>query len=108
MPADGFRSAFAPNGSAELTAVLAATQRPIALACIQEPMKAPACNHVPSWFLIAEDDRMINAATQRFGAARMRARIRSHSVDNTPLLTAPEHVSSIIREAVDASAILTP
>ena len=53
----------------------------------------------PSWFLIAEEDRMISPKTQRFMAERMAARIRVHRVDHTPLFTAPEVVIDIINEA---------
>jgi pimeloyl-ACP methyl ester carboxylesterase len=55
---------------------------------------------VPSWYLVAQDDRMIVADTQVFMAQRMRAEIRTHAVDHTPLVTAPEVVAQIILEAV--------
>jgi hypothetical protein len=32
---------------------------------------------MPSWFLLAEEDRMINPKTQRFMADRMKATVRS-------------------------------
>jgi pimeloyl-ACP methyl ester carboxylesterase len=104
MPDEGFSSAFAPNGTAEQTSLFAAVQRPISVACIQEKAPKPAWKSKPSWFLIAEDDRMINQKTQHFMAARMGARIRSHKVDHTPLATAPGKVLDIIREAVAAAA----
>ena len=43
---------------------------------------------------------MIVPATQHFMAARMKARVRSHQVDHTPLVTAPEIVAGIILAAV--------
>ena len=43
----------------------------------------------PSWFLVAEQDRMIVQDTQRFMAERMKARVRSHAVDHAPIVTAP-------------------
>jgi pimeloyl-ACP methyl ester carboxylesterase len=67
--------------------------------CIQEPSPKPAWKGKPSWFLIAEEDRMINPATQRFMAERMGATVRSFAVDHTPLFTAPEKVVEIILEA---------
>jgi pimeloyl-ACP methyl ester carboxylesterase len=80
-------------------AVIACVQRPIAVRCIQELAPKPAWRSKPSWFLIAEEDRMINPKTQRFMAERMAAKVRVHPVDHTPLLTAPELVVDIIREA---------
>ena len=42
---------------------------------------------------------MINPETQRFMATRMDATIRSHSVDHTPMYTAPELVVDVILQA---------
>jgi pimeloyl-ACP methyl ester carboxylesterase len=100
MPDEGFRSAFAQNSTPEEASLFAAVQRPISVACIQEKAPKPAWKSKPSWFLIAEDDRMINQKTQHFMAARMGAQIRSHKVDHTPLATAPGKVIDIIREAI--------
>jgi pimeloyl-ACP methyl ester carboxylesterase len=55
---------------------------------------------VPTWYLVAEQDRMIVPTTQRFMAARMKANIKSHAVDHTPIVTAPAHVVDIILGAV--------
>ena len=99
MPEEGFRNAFAQHATADQLALSAAVQRPIALKCIQEPVAKPAWRSKPSWYLIAEEDRMINPKTQHFMAARMNATTRSLAVDHTPLLTAPESVVDIILEA---------
>ena len=80
-------------------ALFAATQRPLALACIQEKAPRPGWRSKPSWYLVAEEDRMINPATQRFMAARMGARVRSEKVDHTPMATAPRCVIEIILDA---------
>jgi pimeloyl-ACP methyl ester carboxylesterase len=102
MPEEGFRNAFAQNATTDQVALSAAVQRPINLKCIQEPAPRPAWRSKPSWFLIAEEDRMINPKTQHFMADRMGATTRSLAVDHTPLLTAPEKVVDIILEAKQA------
>ncbi len=56
----------------------------------------------PTWFLVAEQDRMIVEDNQRFMAARMQARVRSHAVDHTPIVTAPGAVLDVLREAIAA------
>src|SRR5262249_37421486 len=99
MPDEGFGSAFAPEASPEQIALLNATQRPIAVACIQEPSPRPAWIHKPSWYLIAEEDRMIPRATQRHLAQRMKARVRSAKHDHTPLVPAPGTVVEVILDA---------
>jgi pimeloyl-ACP methyl ester carboxylesterase len=103
MPDDRFGTAFCQNASPERAALLAATQRPIALECIEEKAPRPAWKEKPSWYLVAEEDRMINPATQSFLARRMGAQIRSEEVDHAPLVTAPELVVEIILEAVTSS-----
>jgi pimeloyl-ACP methyl ester carboxylesterase len=103
MPDAGFDDAFAQNATAEQIALSKAVQRPIALKSIQEPAPIPAWKSKPTWYLLAEEDRMINPKTQQFMAERMKATIRSFAVDHTPLLTAPEKVVSIILEAAKAT-----
>ena len=97
---DAFASAFAPHASAADLAVPAAVQRPISPACITVPVGRPLWKNVPAWFLVAEDDRMILAETQRFMAERMKATVRAHAVDHTPSVTAPDRVVDLIREAI--------
>jgi pimeloyl-ACP methyl ester carboxylesterase len=99
LPNDAFSSAFAPNASSAEQAVLAAVQRPISPACISVPTGRPRWRELPSHFLVAEQDVMILEATQRFMANRMGARVRSHAVDHTPMVTAPAAVLEIVREA---------
>ena len=99
MPEGGFAHAVAHEASADQTAVLQAVQRPIAVKCIQEKAPAPAWRTRPSWFLLAEKDRMIAPETQRYMAERMGAAIRTCDVDHTPMHTAPDAVVRVILEA---------
>src|SRR6185437_4792578 len=100
LPEGAFETAFAQNASADERAVLAAVQRPIALSCITVPVGYPLWKDVPSWFLVAEDDRMIVPETQRYMAKRMKAKTKVHAVDHTPSVTAPGVVVEIIRDAM--------
>lgn len=100
LPAEAFAAAFAQNATAEEQAVLAAIQRPIAAACITVPVGRPLWLDVPAWYLLAEQDRMIVAQTQRFMAERMRARISAHPVDHTPSVTAPGTVVGLLLDVV--------
>ena len=104
MPDEGFRNAFSHHATAEQIALSAAVQRPIALKCIQEPVPTPAWRSKASWYLIAEEDRMIDPKTQKFMAKRMGATTRSLAVDHTPLLSAPQKVVDIIMEAKEATS----
>jgi len=99
MPAGGFANAVAHKASPGQTTILEAVQRPIAVKCIQEKAPVPAWKTKPSWFLLAEEDRMIAPETQRYMAERMGAKIRAHHVDHTPMHTAPNIVVGVILEA---------
>jgi pimeloyl-ACP methyl ester carboxylesterase len=102
LPETAFETAFAQRASADDRAVLAAVQRPISLACITVPVGRPLWKDVPSWFLVAGDDRMIVPETQRYMAERMKAKIKAYAVDHTPSVTAPTVVVDIIRDAIRA------
>jgi pimeloyl-ACP methyl ester carboxylesterase len=101
MPDEAFKNAFAQNVSAPQAALLSAVQRPISVACIQEKSPKPGWKTKPSWFLIAEEDRMINPATQRYQARRMGATTHSAKVDHAPILTAPDLVIDLIVRAAE-------
>lgn len=103
MPEDAFRRALAHKASADQASIAAALQRPIAVQCIQEPAPTPAWKTRPTWYLLAEQDRMINPKTQRFMAERMGAKIRSHPVDHTPMYADPTIVIDVILEAARES-----
>ena len=99
MPEDAFGRALAHKASADVATIAAALQRPLALPCVQEPVPEPLWKSKPSWYLVAEEDRMINPKTQRFMAERMGAKIRAHRVDHTPMYADPNVVVDVILEA---------
>lgn len=103
MPEGAFARGIAHRASADEAAILQAVQRPIALKCVQEKAPVPGWETKPSWFLIAEQDRMIAPETQRFMAERMGATIRAHDVDHSPMYTAPEIAIGVILEAARAT-----
>jgi pimeloyl-ACP methyl ester carboxylesterase len=103
MPDDAFGRALAHKASADQATIAAALQRPIALQCVQEPAPKPLWKAKPTWYLVAEEDRMINPKTQRFMAERMGAKIHSHRVDHTPMYSEPNVVVDVIMEAARQS-----
>ena len=99
MPDDAFGRALAQNASSDQARIAASVQRPISVQCIQEPAPTPLWKSKPSWYLVAEEDRMINPKTQRFMADRMAATVRPHPVDHTPMYSSPALVVDVILEA---------
>jgi pimeloyl-ACP methyl ester carboxylesterase len=102
MSPKGFADAVAHDSSADDALLMAATQKPVAITCTQEQMTKPAWKENPSWFLVAERDRMIAPETQRFMAQRTGGHILAVEADHTPLASAPDRVVAIITEAADA------
>jgi pimeloyl-ACP methyl ester carboxylesterase len=99
LPEDAFGTAFAQHASTLEQALLAATQRPLA-ACLGVPVPRPAWKGQPSWFVVADEDRMIRPENQRFMGERMKARVRTAPVDHMPMVTALPALVDIVLEAV--------
>ncbi len=104
LPDHAFATAFAQHAGTDEATLLAAVQRPISVACIGTKAARPLWMDRPSWFLVAEEDRMINPETQRFMAARMNAKMVSHPFDHTPSVTAPQAVADLVIEAMRSVA----
>jgi pimeloyl-ACP methyl ester carboxylesterase len=97
---DVFREAFAADIDRRTTAAMAAMQRPIDLAVLQQPSGPPAWETIPSWFIIGENDNTIPADLHRFMAERAGAvgtvELRaSHAV----MISKPAAVVDVIIEA---------
>jgi pimeloyl-ACP methyl ester carboxylesterase len=81
-----FRDVFAGDLPRQTTAAMAASQRPADLGLLTEASGAPAWATIPSWYLVATQDKVIPPATQRFMAKRAHAttiEIRSSHVAMT-------------------------
>jgi pimeloyl-ACP methyl ester carboxylesterase len=99
LPDEAFSQAITHKASADESKIAAALQRPLSVDCIKEPAPTPTWKSKPTWFLVAEEDRMINPKTQHFMAERMGAKIHSHPVDHSPMISAPHIVMDVILEA---------
>lgn len=99
QPEDGIQNALSQNATPDQKRVMAAIQRPIHVQAIKEKSPPTAWPAKPTWYLVAQDDRMINPQTEAFMAARMGAKVRTLRVDHSPQVTAPNHVVDIIVEA---------
>ena len=102
VSAADFANAIAQDASAEEHALMAATQKPIAAACLGVPLGRAAWSEKPSWFLIAENDRMVAPETQRFTAERAGSKVLALPVDHMALASAASAVAELIIEAAAA------
>ena len=97
-----FREAFCADCSADTAAVMAAAQRPAALATLSEPSGVPAWKTIPSWYLVANQDHAIPPAAERFMAARMHAQTVQINSSHAAMVTHPGAVTDLILSAAKA------
>lgn len=94
-----FRTVFCADLPAGEAAVMAATQRPGALATLGEPSGAPAWKTIPSWYLVARQDNAIPADAERFMAHRMGAHTIEVDSSHVAMISHPKLVTSLITQA---------
>jgi pimeloyl-ACP methyl ester carboxylesterase len=97
-----FPAIFADDVDAELTAVLAVSQRPLAAAAFGEPATAPAWSSKPAWGIVAANDKAINPDVQRFGYERANATVVEVDSSHLVMHAHPSEVVALIRKALAA------
>jgi pimeloyl-ACP methyl ester carboxylesterase len=95
-----FRDAFAADLPEEQTAVMAATQRPIAEAAFTEPNGPPAWKDLPSWSVVGTADKAIGADLVRSMAERAGTKITEVPGPHVIMISQPEAVTDVIVDAV--------
>jgi pimeloyl-ACP methyl ester carboxylesterase len=97
-----FRDAFAADLPTEQTALMAATQRPVAELAFSEPNGPPAWKNLPSWTVVATGDKAAGADVIRSQAERAGARITEVDGSHVIMVSQPDAVADVILEAVAA------
>ena len=98
----GFAQCFANGLPASEAAVLAATQRPLALSATSAPSGTPAWQTIPSWSVVGTADHVIPPAEQLFMSKRANAHITEVDAGHLSLLSDPGAVTRTIIRAADA------
>ena len=96
------RDVFAADLPAEQTAVMAATQRPVAELAFSEPSGVPAWKTLPSWAVVATGDKAAGSDIIRAMAQRARATITEVEGSHVIMVSQPQAVTDVILEAVAA------
>ncbi|MFH9826543.1 alpha/beta fold hydrolase [Streptomyces bobili] len=84
-------------------AVLAASQRPLAAVTGSEPTKAAAWKSIPSWYLVATDDRTIGTDNLRFMAKRAGSTTIEVDAPHDVMETNSGEVTDLILQAAQGS-----
>lgn len=98
---DGIEKYLAPDVSSDQTRLMIATQTPIRGSSFEQKVTAAAWKTRPSWYLLSEQDHMIQPELQGAMAKKISAQVTRASADHVPHLSKPEAVAEIILEAVD-------
>ena len=97
-----FHDAFAADLPREQTAVMAATQRPVAELAFSEETGPPAWKGLPSWTVLATGDKAAGTDLIRSMAERAGATITEVEGSHVIMISQPQAVADVILEAVAA------
>lgn len=95
-----FEGQFAAGVPAETARVMAAGQRPIALAALQGKATAAAWKEIPSWYLVATEDRNIPPAAEEWMAERAGSHTVSVRAPHAASVSDPGPVADLILRAI--------
>jgi pimeloyl-ACP methyl ester carboxylesterase len=98
-----FHDAFAADLPEEQTAVMAATQRPVAELAFSEASGPPAWKKLPSWAVVATGDKAAGADITRSMAERAGADIVEVEGSHVIMISQPQAVTDQILKAVGAA-----
>jgi pimeloyl-ACP methyl ester carboxylesterase len=98
-----FHAQFAADVSPARAELMAATQRPVAQAALQEPSGQAAWKRVPSYVIYGSADRNIPPAVMKFMAERAHARktVAIPGASHALMVSHPDQVSALIEYAAE-------
>lgn len=98
-----FGSVFVQDVDPAEQAVVAAVQRPIAVAAFIEPLAVePAWKQFPSWFQVSTNDRTIQPDAERWMAQRMDANTIEVESSHASPVSHPSEIAQLIKQAAQA------
>jgi pimeloyl-ACP methyl ester carboxylesterase len=95
-----YRTVFAADVPSATAQAMAQHQHPLTLKAFTDGSGAPAWKTIPSWFVVARQDRAIPPATQRF----MARRAGSHTVEIDSSHAAPVSHPGAVADVIRAAA----
>jgi pimeloyl-ACP methyl ester carboxylesterase len=98
------REVFAADIPEERTAVMAATQRPVAAAAFTDRSGPPAWKSLPSWAVVATADKAAGTDLVRSMAGRAGAETTEIESSHVVMISQPQAVTEVIVKAARAAA----
>ena len=100
---DEFRRVFAADVAPEAAELMAATQRPITEAALNDPAAEAAWKNIPSWNMVTTDDLAIPAESMRFMGERAKSQTVEIDASHAVTVSQPGAVADLIGEAARAT-----
>jgi pimeloyl-ACP methyl ester carboxylesterase len=100
---EGVAEDLAPDLPATQTNVMAVTQGPIFAKAFDEKLTKAAWKSKPSWYILAENDRMISPDLERVMATKINAKITALPTSHVPMQSRPDDVAAVIVAAAAAA-----
>lgn len=93
---------FAQDVSPEEANLIAATQGPVRGAAFEQKVTVAAWTSKPSWYIVADQDRMIHPDAQRALAKKIDAKTVTLHSSHVPMVSQPQTVADVIADAAEA------
>jgi pimeloyl-ACP methyl ester carboxylesterase len=94
-----FHDLFAKDLSKADADIAAAAQKPVHGSVFTSSPTAAAWKTIPSWYIVAQDDKAINPDLERFYAKRMGATTKEIRASHVVFISHPKEVARIIEDA---------
>ncbi|WP_329579825.1 alpha/beta fold hydrolase [Streptomyces sp. NBC_01361] len=105
---DRIHPVFAADLPESTTRVMAVTQRPAATTAFSETANVAAWKHIPSWFLVAKQDKTINPDQERFEAKRAGSHMVEIDSSHVAMISHPDVVTDLVLQAATAADSARP
>src|SRR6476661_627264 len=92
---------FAADLPVAQTRIVAATQKPLAAAAFDQTNPGAGWKTIPSWFIVAKNDKSINPDVERFYAKRANAKTTEVASSHVVFLSHPDTVVGVIVDAAN-------
>jgi pimeloyl-ACP methyl ester carboxylesterase len=93
---EGVAKNFAQDLPAAQTKLMAVTQGPIFAKAFEDKVTSAAWKNKPSWYIVAEKDRMIQPELERAMAMKINAKTTALPTSHVPMQSQPKEVAAVI------------
>jgi pimeloyl-ACP methyl ester carboxylesterase len=104
LPEEDFLGHFAADIDPVKAKVMYAVQQPLTMSAFDDVMGTPACQSLPSWYLVAQNDEVIPPDAERQFAQRMGADTIEVASGHVAMVSHPEETHERIVTAANAAA----